>query len=82
MAEVLFTKRALRDLRSLEPFEKETILRTLRENAEAPLARARKLRDPRIGTFRYRIGDLRIIFDLHDDKIVVLRVGNRKDIYR
>ncbi|MEM7354924.1 MAG: type II toxin-antitoxin system RelE/ParE family toxin, partial [Acidobacteriota bacterium] len=32
-------------------------------------------------TFRYRVGDYRVIFDLADEKVVVLRVGDRKKIY-
>jgi len=38
--------------------------------------------DPRIGQYRFRIGDYRIIFDLADDTLCVLEVGHRKEIYR
>ena len=31
---------------------------------------------------RKRIGNYRVIFDLEDKDIVVLRVGHRKEIYR
>jgi len=49
---------------------------------EDPLKHSEKLTDPKIGEYRFRIGDYRVIFDLKGDDIVVLRVGHRKDIYR
>jgi mRNA interferase RelE/StbE len=47
-----------------------------------PLKYAVKLTDPRIGQYRFRAGDYRIIFDLADDTLYVLDVGHRGDIYR
>ena len=32
-------------------------------------------------TYRFRIGDYRVIFDLEDEGILILRVGHRRDIY-
>ncbi len=34
--------------------------------------------------WRIRIGDYRVIYEIHDDKLVVIvvSIGNRKDIYR
>ncbi len=34
--------------------------------------------------WRIRIGDYRVIYEIHDDRlvVVVLRVANRKDAYR
>jgi len=36
------------------------------------------------GEFRIRVGDYRIIYDVQDDKLVVLvlRVGHRREVYR
>jgi len=42
----------------------------------------RNLTDDRLGSYRFRIGDYRVIFDIEGDEIVVLRVGHRKDIYK
>ncbi|NUN98684.1 MAG: type II toxin-antitoxin system RelE/ParE family toxin [Candidatus Omnitrophica bacterium] len=47
-----------------------------------PLKHARKLSNSSIGTYRYRIGNYRVIFDLADRDVVVLRVGHRREIYR
>ncbi|MBC8254135.1 MAG: type II toxin-antitoxin system RelE/ParE family toxin [Ardenticatenia bacterium] len=38
--------------------------------------------DSKLGTYRFRVGDYRVIFDVEDDKVIILRVGHRRDIYR
>lgn len=48
-----------------------------------PLFYAEILTNPIIGTYRFRIGDYRIVFDLEDDEIImIVDVDHRKDIYR
>ena len=47
-----------------------------------PLRYAVKLTDSKIGQYRFRVGDYRIVFDISDDTIFVLAVGHRKDIYK
>jgi mRNA interferase RelE/StbE len=32
-------------------------------------------------TYRLRVGDYRIIFEIEKDRIIILKVGHRKDIY-
>jgi len=32
--------------------------------------------------YRFRVGSYRIIFEMDEDNIVILRIGDRKDIYR
>ena len=32
--------------------------------------------------FRLRVGDLRVVYDIVDDEIIVYEVGNRGDIYK
>jgi mRNA interferase RelE/StbE len=49
---------------------------------EDPLIHAEKLIDSRFGTYRFRVGAYRVIFDLEGNDLVVLRVGHRKEIYR
>jgi len=41
-----------------------------------------RLTDPRIGTYRFRVGDYRVIFDVEGNEIIVLRVGHRREIYK
>ena len=37
------------------------------------------LRDSKLGNYRFRIGDYRVIFDIEGSDIVILRVGHRRD---
>ena len=47
-----------------------------------PLYFAEKLNDYEFGEWRFRIGDYRAIFDVDGEKIILLKVGHRKDIYK
>lgn len=48
-----------------------------------PLFYAEMLTNPRIGTYRFRIGDYRVVFDLEDDEIImIVDIDHRKNIYR
>jgi len=79
---LLYTQRAERDIARLDSKTKERIGKTLLRYQEAPLKYADKLSDPNLGTYRFRIGDYRVIFDIKGNEIVVLRVGHRREIYR
>jgi len=82
VSEVVLTRRAAKDLDKLERPLRDRITRALRRLAANPLQKTKKLSDPRIGTYRLRVGDWRVIFDLDGDLVVVLRIGHRRDIYR
>lgn len=43
---------------------------------------AEKLKDQRFGEYRFRIGDYKTLFDIENHKIIILKVGHRKEIYR
>jgi len=66
----------------LEPDIKQGIGKFLLRYEEDPLKYAEKLTDSRLGTYRFRVGDYRVIFDLEENEIVVLRVGHRRNIYK
>ena len=80
--EIIYTNRAVKDLARLDSAAKERIAETLERYAEVPLNYAKKMVDPALGTYRFRIGDYRVIFDIEGNEVVVLRVGNRREIYR
>lgn len=79
---LVYTQRATKDIDKLDPHIKKRIGRTLLRYAEDPMKHASRLSDAKLGTYRFRIGDYRVIFDLEEDDIVVLRVGHRSTIYR
>lgn len=47
-----------------------------------PLEYAEQLTDHKIGYYRFRIGDYRVIFDVEDETIIILSVGHRREIYK
>ena len=82
MFKLIYTQRSIRDLRKLDDSTKLRIGKALLRFQENPLNYAEKITDPILGSYRFRIGDHRVIFDLEGDEIVILRVGHRRDIYR
>ncbi|MDI9617366.1 MAG: type II toxin-antitoxin system RelE/ParE family toxin [Methanothrix sp.] len=82
MYRIVLTQRALKDLENIDKEMQSRIAAKLKEYAEDPLKHARKLIHPSIGTYRLRIGDYRVIFDINHENIVILRIGHRKCIYK
>jgi len=82
MYKFVITDRASRDIEKLDISQKKKIGEKLKSFLENPLYYAKKLSNPKIGSYRFRIGDYRVIFDIVDDSIVILRVGHRSSIYK
>jgi mRNA interferase RelE/StbE len=79
---LVYTKRAVKDIQNLDNNIRKRIGKALIRFREDPKKRAEKLTDFAFGTYKFRIGDYRIIFDIEDKDIVILRVGHRRDIYK
>lgn len=83
-----FERSAERELETLGSQAIKRILKFLHQRV-APLDDPRSigeaLKGKQLGEFwKYRVGDFRIIADIRDSEIVivVVRVGNRRDVYR
>jgi mRNA interferase RelE/StbE len=62
-----------------------TFLRQRLATLDDPRSTGKALTGPQLGAYwRYRVGDYRIICDIQDDVlcILVIEVGNRRDVYR
>jgi mRNA interferase RelE/StbE len=79
---VVITRRAERDVASLDSVARARIKKALIELSEDPLRRSKRLTNSELGQYRLRVGDWRIVFDLEHNDIVVLRIGHRREIYR
>ena len=79
---LVYTKRAIRDVRKMEAPTKLHIGKALLRFQKDPLKYSEKISDPKLGSYRFRIGDYRVIFELEGEDIVILRVGHRRDIYK
>lgn len=83
-----FSHDAERELNKLGKPHSRRILKFLHErvaNLDNPRSIGKALQGERLGEFwRYRVGDFRLICKIEDDRLVVLvlRIGNRKEIYR
>jgi mRNA interferase RelE/StbE len=82
MYKILFTYRSLKDLESIDHGTQKRIAAKLKEYSSEPLKYSKKLINTNLGTYRFRIGDYRIIFDIDEENIVILRIGHRKNIYK
>ena len=86
--DIEFDPDAVKDLKKLDRPVQQRLVGFLKERV-APLGNPREIGEALAGAtlgnyWKYRVGDWRIICDIQDKRIVVrvLRVGNRKEIYR
>lgn len=79
---LVYTRRAGKDIQKLDPVIKRQIGKALLKLQDNPLEHSEKLTNLEIGTYRFRTGDYRIVFDIEGKDIVILRVGHRKEIYK
>ena len=85
---VEFDPAALKDLRKLDRAVQQRLvgfLRTRVATLEDPRSLGEALAGARLGSYwKYRVGDWRISCDIQDERIVVrvLRIGNRREVYR
>jgi len=79
---------AAREIDKLDPQAARRILKFLRERVaklENPRSIGEALHGSKLGEFwKYRVGDYRLICFIEDKRLVVLvlRVGNRREVYR
>lgn len=50
--------------------------------SEKPIAYAKRLHHYPSGSYRFRVGDYRIIFDVKEQILVILAIGHRREIYK
>ncbi len=79
---LIYTKRAVDDINRLDSVAKKRLGKKLEKLKDNPFKYAKKLIDPKLGQYRFRIGNYRIIFDIEEEDIIILRVGHRSEIYK
>jgi len=79
-----FKPQAVRDLKKLPKDIQKRIIKKLDYfvSFDNPLVFADHLVNFEIGSYRFRIGDYRVIFDVIDEKIIILTLGHRREVYR
>ena len=86
--QIELTATAAKQLAKLDRTDARRITAFMRQRlAEVadPRTNGKALTGPQLGKYwRYRVGDYRIICDIQDNRvcILVIEVGNRRDVYR
>lgn len=87
MWQLVFSKKADRQLSKMDPGVRRIIVAWLLKNVdgcEDPRAHGKGLTADRSGEWRYRVGDYRILCEIRDEELVVLalEVGHRRSVYK
>jgi mRNA interferase RelE/StbE len=80
--QVVYTKTSIKDIRKLDNVARRRIKKKIESYSENPVSYAKKLIKSMIGSYRWRVGNYRIVFDLDGKDIVILRIGHRREIYK
>jgi len=86
--QIEFDPDAVKELQKLDRPVQVRLIAFLRDRLallEDPRSLGEALSGARLGSYwKYRVGDWRIVCDIQDQRIVVrvLRVGNRREVYR
>jgi len=81
--EIEFAASIRKDLKKIHKKEVTKILSEIQKLADDPLPIAcKKLTNEAL--YRIRIGNYRVIYEIHDDKLIihVVKVDHRKNVYR
>lgn len=83
---VEYTENALKELEKLDKSVARVIVSWIKKNLDGckdPRVHGKALGQNRVGQWRYRIGDYRIISLIEDNKLIILliAIGHRKNIY-
>jgi mRNA interferase RelE/StbE len=86
--QIEFDPDALKDLRKLDKSVQIRLvgfLKTRVATLDDPRSIGEALSSARLGSYwKYRLGDWRIVCDIHDGRIIVrvLRIGHRREVHR
>ena len=85
--EIRFSEEALKQLKKLDRYTLRLIdswIAKHLENCDDPRVTGKPLVANRVGQWRYRIGDYRMICEIHDNVllILVIKIGHRSDVYK
>ena len=80
---VIFTRVAQKDLNSLEPKIRLTVLQACKELQASPFPRGniiKKLKGLKFSVYRLRTGNFRVVYHIDQKNVVVLSVVDRKNL--
>lgn len=79
---ITFKSSVFRDLKRIDKSTSEQILLRIEEDLGKTPLKYPKLTGKFKALRKFRIGDYRIIYTVLDDKVLILRIAHRKDVYK
>ena len=79
---LLISGEAKRQIDKLDGVVKKRIAKKIPVFLKDPLKFSRPLINFEVGQYRFRVGDYRIIFDLRGDRVEILKVMHRREVYK
>jgi len=79
---IVYKKSVYRDLKKLSKPEAKRILDLIEKELIKKPESNPKLTGQFAGLRKYRVGDYRVIYGILEKDILILRIGNRKDVYK
>lgn len=84
--QVVLSKEAMKQLKKMDVHTASLLTGWMRKNLEGcedPRLHGKALTANRVGQWRYRVGDYRILAELQDERVIILviSVGHRREIY-
>jgi mRNA interferase RelE/StbE len=79
---IIYKKSVYRDLKKLDKSEAANILDQIENDLSEHPSSFPVLKGKFAGLRKYRVGDYRIIYVVLGEDVTVLRIGNRRDVYK
>lgn len=82
--QLIVSQTAKKEIDKLDQITRQRIAKKLQYflSQDDPLIFARQLIDSRLGSYRFRVGHYRIVFDVNEKIIEVISIKHRKDVYK
>ena len=84
---VEYSKAAQKQIKKMDRYTQVMIMRWITKNLVGctdPRAHGKELKGNLKNQWRYRVGHYRILYDIEDDKLIILviNIGHRREIYK
>jgi addiction module RelE/StbE family toxin len=79
---IIYKKSVQRDLKKLSKAEAGRILDQIEEELAKKADAYPVLKGPFAGLRKYRVGDCRVIYAILGDAVIILRIGQGREVYK
>lgn len=79
---ILYTQTAFSDIKKLDSIVKKRLKKKIEIFSKNPINNAKKMIHFSVGSYLWRVGDYRIIFDIEGKTIIILRIRHRRESYK